>query len=86
MEELTKANHSVMKLGGEAVAREATMVELEHQLAHWKEWTNKSVERVNNLDRENIKQRIEIAKLKQEVRELDKELEASRMKVDSLKT
>ena len=54
MEELTKANHSVMKLGGEAVAREATMVELEHQLAHWKEWTNKSVERVNNLDRENI--------------------------------
>ena len=33
-EELAKANNSIMKLGGEAIAREATMVELEGQLLH----------------------------------------------------
>ena len=32
MDELAKANHSVMKLGGDAIAHEATMKQLEEGL------------------------------------------------------
>ena len=42
MVELAKANHSVIKMGGDAVAREATMKQLEDDLSKWKEWATKA--------------------------------------------
>ena len=57
MDELAKANHSVMKLGGDAVARETTMKVLEEDLAKYKEWAAKSTERVSELERVGNKQR-----------------------------
>ena len=42
MDELAKANHSVMKLGGDAVAREARMKLLEEDVAKYKERATKS--------------------------------------------
>ena len=51
MDELAKANHSVMKLGGDAVACETIMKVLEEDLAKYKEWAAKSTEHVSELER-----------------------------------
>ena len=85
MDELAKANHSVMKLGGDAIAREATIKQLEEDLAKWKEWANKASERVSDLEKAGNKQKTHIAKLNKEIDGRAKELEASLTKIDSLK-
>ena len=87
MDELAKANHSVMKMGGDAVACEATLKQLEEDLVKWKDWANKATNRVSELEKEGNKQRVEIAKLKKETSDSDqaKELEVFRAEVDSLK-
>ena len=64
MGELAKANNSIMKMGGDAIAREATMKKLEEDLVHWKDWATKASERVNDLEKVGSKQRKEIADLK----------------------
>ena len=51
MDELAKANHSVMKLGGDAITHEATMKQLEEDVAKWKDWASKSSDRVSHLER-----------------------------------
>ena len=55
MDELAKVNHSVMKMRGDAVAREATVKQLEEDLAKWKEWANKATNRVSDLEKEGNK-------------------------------
>ena len=85
MDELAKANHSVMKMGGDAVAREARMKLLEEDVAKYKEWATKSAERVSALEKAGNKQKSQIAGLNKENDDRAKELEASRAKIDSLK-
>ena len=85
MDELAKANHSVMKMGGDAVAREATMKVLEEDVAKFKEWAAKSAERVSELEKTGSKQRTQIAKLNKAMDEKTKELEASHEEIDALK-
>ena len=85
MDELAKANHSVMKLGGDVVTREATMKLLEEDVAKYKEWAAKSTDRVSELERMGNKQRTQIAKLNKAVDDGAKELEASHTEIDLLK-
>ena len=73
MGELAKANNSVMKLGGNAIAREVTMKKLEDDLAYWKNWATKAFERVSELEKAGSKQRKEIVDLKKEAGEWGKE-------------
>ena len=61
MDELAKANHSIMKMGGDAVAREARMKLLEEDVAKFKEWAAKSNDRVSELKKTGNKQRTQIA-------------------------
>ena len=85
MDELAKANHSIMKLGGDAVAREAIMKVLEEELAKYKEWATKSTDRVSELERVRNKQRTQIAQLNKAVDEGAKQLEASSAEINALK-
>ena len=85
MDELAKANHSVMKLGGDAVAREARMKLLEEDVAKYKERATKSAERVGALESSKNKQAARIAQLNKEAEERAKELEASHEEISALK-
>ena len=64
MEELVKADNNIMKMGGNSIAREATMKELEGELSRWKEWATKASEWVSDLEKVGNKQKKEITKLK----------------------
>ena len=54
MQELSKANNSIAKLGSDAIAREATMAEMWQQLEKFKETSQKAQEKVIDLQNKEI--------------------------------
>ena len=85
MDELAKANHRVMKLGGNAITREARMKLLEEDVAKYKDWAAKSAERVSALEKVGNKQASRIASLSKEIDNKAKELEESWVELATLK-
>ena len=49
MQELTKINSSTAKMGGDAIAREATLAKAQQQLKKYKETSHKAEEKVVGL-------------------------------------
>ena len=54
IQELAKANNSIAKLGSDAIAREATMAQMQRDLEKFKEAAQKAQEKIVDLQNKEI--------------------------------
>ena len=85
MEELTKANHNIQKLGGAAITQEATMAEMQQRLECFKESTEKASKKIVDLQNKEVGHLKRISHLEREVLKLTGDLELAKGDVSSSK-
>ena len=83
MEELAKANNSIAKLGGDAIAREATMAKMQKRLEKFRESSQKAQEKIIELQNKDLTNIRKIASLKREALKLTSDLEIEKGQASS---
>ena len=66
MEELAKANNSITKLGSDAIAREATMAQMQRNLEKFQEASQRAQEKIVDLQNKEIQNLYRISVLERD--------------------
>ena len=86
MEELTKVNNSIDKLGGDAIAREATPVKAQQKLEIFQESSQKAKEKIVRLQNKEMEYIQKITVLERDMLKMVGDLEIAKGEASSLTT